>query len=78
MTDIDPALRAALSEPMTTPGVLAKALGVSLRTAHRMLDRGDVPSVRVMSLRRVQTAPIRKMIGMDDPSPMPGDNCATG
>ena len=78
MTDIDPALRAALNEPMTTPGVLAKALGVSLRTAHRLLDRGDVPSVRVMSLRRVQTAHIRKMIGMDDPSSVPGDEAVAG
>lgn len=77
MADIDPALRAALNEPMTTPGVLAKALGVSLRTAHRMLDRGDVPSVRVMSLRRVQTAPIRKMIGMDEP-PVPDGEAIAG
>lgn len=62
-------------EPTITVADAAKILGVGLRTAYNVIERGELPSIRVGRAIRVPTAKFIAKYGLEptarEPEPLP-------
>jgi hypothetical protein len=67
---MDNAIKKALNEQVSVPVVLAgKAFGLSRNAAYAAVKSGQIPSVKIGARIAVPTAPLRRMLGLEDHRP---------
>lgn len=68
-TDLADTMRAIRQQPTVTVEVACRALSVSSWAAYQAIKRGDFPVPTIAVGRRivVPTAPLRKVLGMEEP-----------
>ncbi len=62
---MDDKLREALAGLTVKVEVAGQALGVGRNAAYAAAKRGDIPTIRIGGAIRVPTAPLRKMLGLE-------------
>jgi hypothetical protein len=64
---MNPELEELLSKPTASvPDVGRICFGLNLNASYLAAARGDIPNIKIGRLRRVPTAPLRKMLGLED------------
>ena len=64
---MDEGIKKALNEQVSVPVVLAgKAFGLSRNAAYAAVKSGQIPSVKIGARIAVPTAPLRRMLGLED------------
>lgn len=63
----------ALPDPETQPTVplwptAGQAIGLGRNATYAAAERGDIPTIRIRGRIVVPTAPLRRMLGLDDRS----------
>ena len=65
---MDAKIKRALVENLTVPVELAgRALGLGRSSAYEGVRTGQIPSFKIGAKFVVPTAPLRKMLGLDEP-----------
>jgi excisionase family DNA binding protein len=62
---MDTELKKLLSGLTLTVEQAGRALGIGRNAAYAAAKRGDIPTVRIGGAIRVPTAPIRRMLGLE-------------
>jgi hypothetical protein len=62
---MDDKLRKALAGLTVKVEVAGQALGVGRNAAYAAAKRGDIPTIRIGGAIRVPTAPLRRMLGLE-------------
>ncbi len=57
--------KALFGETTVRLPVAGRALGVGRNAAYAAAKRGDIPTIRIGGAIRVPTAPLRKMLGLE-------------
>ena len=67
-------LRAAINGRLTVPvwPHAGMALGLSRNPTYEAAKRGDIPTIKIGGAIRVPTAALRKLLGMETPTPVIG------
>jgi hypothetical protein len=65
---MDDGIRRALSEHVSVPlwPTAAKALCLGRNAAYEAVRRGDIPSVKIGKRYAIPTAPLRRMLGIEE------------
>lgn len=63
---MDADLKKALSGLTLTVEQAGRALGIGRNAAYAAAKRGDIPTVKIGGAIRVPTAPVRRMLGLED------------
>jgi hypothetical protein len=72
---LDHKVRKALTENLTVPVELAgRALGLSRGSAYQAVRAGQIPNFKIGQRFVVPTAPLRKMLGLDEADRRPRDS----
>ena len=61
-----PEMNAALNRPSCTVGEFANLFGLSRNAAYEAIERGDIHSIRIGKRIVVPTAPLRKMLLVEE------------
>jgi len=64
-----PAVPTAEERPTMSLAETAEALGICMTTAYVLVERGEIPAIRVGHKFRVPTAAFRRMLSLDDEVP---------
>jgi hypothetical protein len=64
---MDEAIKRALNEQVSIPvGLAGRAFGLSRNAAYAAVKSGQIPSVRIGARIAVPTAPLRRMLGIEE------------